>query len=159
MSEVDKLENDQVTPVVDIAAGLFLAAMAITALVWLIPNYIVAGAGEYDIGPTFFPKLTAWVVLTLSLSLVAIKIFGHKVSTVGRSGKSTVFEIIVWSVISALVLIGINKIGFLITASLLIVFGAIVSGNRVWWLIAALAVIFPLLVNQLVWVVFTVDLP
>jgi Tripartite tricarboxylate transporter TctB family len=162
MSEVEKLESDQVTPVVDIAAGLFLAAMAVAALMWLIPNYIVSGAGEYDVGPAFFPKMAAWIVLGLSLSLVALKSFGLKTAVLnswGRSGKSIVFEIIIWSLIATLALLGIAKTGFLLTASLIIGLGAIVCGYRTWWLIAVLAVAFPLLVNQLVWAVFTVALP
>ncbi len=163
MSDVEKLEGDHVTPVIDIAAGLFLAAIAIAALLWLIPNYIVSGAGEYDVGPAFFPKMSAWIVLVLSLSLVVIKAYGLKtIATTairGRSGKSIVFEIIVWGLVAALALLGITKAGFVLTAALIIGLGAIVSGYRTWWLIAVLAVIFPLIINQLVWTFFTVALP
>ncbi len=165
MSEGENLEldPDPVTPVIDIAAGLFLAAMATTALLWLIPNYIVSGAGEYDVGPAFFPKMSAWIVLVLSLSLVIIKAYALKIDAKtppgSRSGQSIVFEIIVWSLIAVLALLGIAKSGFVLTASLIIGMGAIACGYRTWWLIAVLAITFPLIVNQLVWLFFTVALP
>jgi len=158
-----ELDPNPVTPVIDIAAGLFLAAMAALALLWLIPNYIVSAAGEYDVGPAFFPKMSAWIVLVLSLSLVIIKVYGLKTEAKtlpgGRSGQSIVFEIIIWSLIAVLALLGITKSGFVLTASLIIGLGAIACGYRTWWLIALLAVVIPLIINQLVWIIFTVALP
>jgi hypothetical protein len=158
-TDVELYEADNVKTVVDIAAGLVLAAMSVFALFWLFPNYIVSGSNEYDVGPEFFPKLAAWTVFGLSIVLIISRVIRFELSVNGRSGKSIVFEIVVWAMISALTLVGLLKIGFLITAPLIISLGALASGYRIWWVIAMLAIAFPLLLDQAAWMVFTVDLP
>jgi tripartite tricarboxylate transporter TctB family protein len=152
----------RVTTVTDIAAGLVLAAISVTALLWLIPNFIESGASEYDIGPAFFPKLTAWVVLALSVALTLTNMVRYRASgsrDLSGQGWSVLFEIFAWTLVGGLTLFGLSKVSFLLTAALLVAFGAVVAGYRRWWVIAVLALVFPVVVDQIVWLVFTVDLP
>ncbi len=160
---MDHVEPEEpVTSVTDIVAGLVLAAMAVVALVWLIPNYMDAGASQYDIGPAFFPKLTAWAVLVLSLALSATKALRYRASNAhgaADQGRWVLFEILAWTLVGGLTLFGLSRVSFVLTAALLVAFGAVVAGYRRWWVIAILAVVFPLAVDQVVWIIFTVDLP
>ncbi|MFK5977662.1 MAG: tripartite tricarboxylate transporter TctB family protein [Rhizobiaceae bacterium] len=160
MSDNEKLDaaNDE-APLIEIAAGLVLAAMSIVALLWLIPYYVELGTSKHDVGPAFFPRLTAFVVLGFSILLVITKALRYKKGKPELSGASIVLETIIWATISILVIVGISNIGFLITSTLLVGFGAIISGYRTWWVIALLAVAFPVIIDQMAWLVFTVDLP
>ncbi len=155
--EID--EDNQVKSGVDIAAGIVLAAISIFALVWLFPNYIVPATGENDIGPEFFPKLAAWAVLGLSILLVTSQIMRFNRSDTGIAGRTILFEIAAWMAISVVTLLGILKIGLFIISPLIIILGAVLCGYRKWWIIVVLAVIFPVVLEQAAWLVFTVDLP
>lgn len=143
----------------DIVAGLVLAAMAILALVWLIPTYIEVGTSKFDVGPAFFPQLTAALVLVLSLVLVLIRTARYRSGTGEPTGRYAIGELAFWVALSGLTMLGITSVGFVITSGTLIAFGAVLSGYRIWWAIALLAVIFPVVVDQIAWLIFTVDMP
>ncbi len=146
----------------DIGAGLVLAAMAGVALVWLIPDHVGGQVGENDIGPAMFPRLTAWMVLVLSLMLSTRAAFRYRASVTREQdarGWWLLIEAFAWVLVGGLTLLGLSRIGFVPTAMLLVVFGAVVSGYRTWWVIAVLGLGFPFAVDRLVWLVFTVDLP
>jgi len=147
-------------PVTDLVAGLFLALCATVALVWLIPNHTQAAMSEFDVSPGFFPKLAAWAVLVLSLGLVARQIprLRH-VAGRGIAGRAVLVDIAGWSVVAFFSILALAKIGFLFVAPVLIVAGMLVAGNRTYWMIIGLAVVFPVLVDQAAWYIFTVDLP
>ncbi len=160
MVDTENRETDKdEAHLMDIVAGLVLAAMSSAALLWLIPNYVELGTSKHDVGPAFFPRLTAFVVLGFSVLLVITKAFRYRKGNPGLSGISIMLEIIIWAVISILAVVGISNIGFLFTSALLVGLGAIASGYRTWWVIAVLAVAFPVIIDQLAWLVFTVDLP
>lgn len=150
--------NDE-TDLIDIAAGLVLAAMSIATLVWLIPNYVELGTSKHDVGPAFFPRLTAFVVLGFSVLLVITKAIRYRKSIPDLSGMSILVEVAIWAVISILTILGFSRFGFIFTAPLLIGLGAIVCRYRVWWVIAVLAVSFPFIIDQAAWLIFSVDLP
>jgi hypothetical protein len=152
-------EDDRVKPIVEIAAGIFLAAIAIFALYWVFPNYIVAVAGANDVGPEFFPKLATWTVLGLSILLIVTRIVQIKSSDGGMRGRSILLEIVIWSVISVLSVLGLLNIGFLIMSPLIILFGAIACGYRNVWAIVFITIAVPLVLDQAAWLIFTVDLP
>ena len=151
-------ENNQAYTI-DIAAGLVLAAMSTAALFWLIPNYVELGTSKHDVGPAFFPQLTAMLVLGFSLVLAIAKTIRYRKGNPGLSGTSLGMETVIWAAISVLTVLGISKLGFLFIAPLLIGLGAIVCGYRIWWIIAALAIAFPIIIDQAAWLLFTVDLP
>lgn len=160
MANAEKRETDnEESYLMDIVAGLVLAAMSIVVLLWIIPNYVELGTSKHDVGPAFFPRLTASIVLGLSVLLVVSKTIRYRKGNPGLSGISILLEITVWAVIAILAVVGISNIGFLFTSTLLIGLGAIASGHRKWWVIVVLAVAFPFIIDQMAWLVFSVDLP
>jgi len=146
-------------PLVDIAAGLVLAAMAVFALLWLIPENTEPAMSEFDISPAFIPKLAAWAVLLMSAGFVAHRLWRRPAPADDVSGAAVLSEIAVWAGVGGLTVLGITTVGFLPTAIVLVAAGMIAGGARRWWLVAAIAVLFPLLLDQAAWMIFTVDLP
>ncbi len=144
---------------IDIAAGLVLAAMSIATLLWLIPVYVELGTSKHDVGPAFFPRLTTFVILGFSILLVITKAVRFRKGNPGLSGKSIIMEIIIWVMISTLSVFALTKLGFIFTALMLVGLGAIVCGYRNWWVVAVLAVVFPVIIDQAAWLIFTVELP
>lgn len=147
-------------PVTDLVAGLFLALCAMVALVWLIPTHTQAAMSEFDVSPGFFPKLAAGAVLVLSLGLVARQVPKLKHLAGGANvGRSVLVDIAIWSVVATFSIFALAKIGFLSVAPVLIVAGMLAAGNRTYWMIIGSAVLFPVLVDQAAWYIFTVELP
>ena len=152
-------EDDRIKPLVEIAAGIFLAAIAVFSLFWIFPNYIVSSTAANDVGPEFFPKLAAWSVLGLSMLLIITRIPQLKPAGGGMRGRSILFEIGIWSIVSVFSVVGLLNIGFLITASVIILFGAVACGFRNVWAIVIITIAVPLVLDQAAWLIFTVDLP
>ena len=84
----------------EIATAACLAAVAILALVWLVPVNTEPAASELDISPAFFPMLAATLVLVLSLALIAELVFLGAESTASHSSKTIVSELVIWSVVT-----------------------------------------------------------
>ncbi len=141
---------------VDIAAGLCLAALSVFALVWLIPNHTQPADSQFDVAPGFFPNLAAGAVLLLS-GLLLLRRWSQAAG--GGGGARIVLELAVWCALSVAIMLALSHIGFLIMAPVVIAGAMLFSGNRNWWLIAAMTVIFPLVVKWAAWFIFTVDLP
>ncbi len=152
-------EDDRIKPIVEIVAGVILAAAAIFSLFWIFPNYIVAVDAANDVGPEFFPKLAAWAVFGLSILLIVTRVIQFKPSDGGIQGRSILLEIGIWSVISVFSVLGLLNIGFLIISPLIILFGAIACGYRNVWAIIFVTIAVPLVLDQAAWLIFTVDLP
>lgn len=147
-------------PVTDFVAGLFLALCAMVALLWLIPTHTQAAMSEFDVSPGFFPELAAWAVLVLSLGLVARQVPKLKRMTGGANvGRAVLADIAIWCFVALFSMVALAKVGFLFVAPILIVAGMLAAGNRTYWMILGLAVVFPVLVDQAAWYIFTVDLP
>lgn len=152
-------------PVDDAVAGALLAVLAIGALVWFIPAHTDAAAGEYDVSPAFFPNLAATVLLALSVALALAGIARMRFAAqqplrgIQSVGVSALLELVAWSIIAALAVFGLATIGFVATTAVLIAGGMLLAGRRTWWLIAAVAVTFPLLLDAAAWWIFTVDMP
>jgi len=148
-------ENDGV----DIVAGLVVAFLSVIAIIWLIPTETETVESDYDVSAAFFPYLAGWATLGLSFLLVLTRIRGIRRCLRNRTGRIVIFESIVWSIIAGGIYYGLTTIGFLWTMPLLIASAMVLSGNKTWWLIGLTSVAFPFLVHQLVWWVFTVNLP
>lgn len=145
----------------DALAGALLAVLAVLALVWLIPANTASVIGEYDVSPTFFPELTATVVLLLAIALLLSGLARMRRPAEGArsSAGHALLEFGAWSVAATLAVLGIAKLGFVVTAAALIAAAMLLAGRRTWYVIAIAAIGFPLLVDAVAWWVFTVDLP
>lgn len=152
-------EQGQVSARLEVAAGSILAAAAAFALLWLIPSHTEPSLSEHDIAPGFFPSLAAWAVLILSALFIATRLQALRQETPAGDSLSLAAEVAVWGLAGLLTVLGLSTVGFLVTAPLLIVFWMFVGGRRIWWQVLLLALLFPLVLEQLAWIVFTVRLP
>ena len=143
----------------EIATAACLAAVAILALVWLVPVNTQPAASELDISPAFFPMLAAALVLFLSLALIAELFFLGAKTTANHSSKTIVSELVIWAVVTFVIWACLPKVGFIAVSTTVIVLGGIAMGYRRWWVLTLLAIVFSLTVDFGAWKIFTVDLP
>ena len=143
----------------EIATAACLAAVAILALVWLVPVNTQPAASELDISPAFFPMLAATLVLVLSLALIAELVFLSAKSTASHSIKTIVSELVIWGAVTFVMLACLPKVGFIAVSTTVIVLGGIAMGYRRWWVLTLLAIVFSVTVDFGAWKIFTVDLP
>ena len=155
----DEAQPDGASPQVDVAAGAILAAISLFTLLWLVPNQTESSASEHDLSPGFFPTLAAATVLFLSVLIVASRLRHWGRGEAGSRGLSVLVEMASWTALSALVVLGLSEVGFLATMPILIALWMLVGGRKVWWQVLLLASLFPVVVDQLAWMIFSVALP
>jgi|TARA_B100001964_G_scaffold170568_1_gene187659 hypothetical protein len=153
------LENKGKDDAMDIVAGLFLVLLAVVTLIWIIPSHTETTSSDYDVSAAFFPYLAVWTTFGLSILLIISRLLKFHRLQGNFINRRILIEVVCWSGISIITFGGITFIGFTWTMPLLIASAMIFSGNRTWWLIGLLSITFPILVNQLIWLIFTVDLP
>ena len=162
MKNKESLIDGSVSPIVNIVAGILLAALSLWIIFSLIPNNINQVSGENDISPSLFPNLTAWFFLGLSLVLVTLN--GLKLRVTGvkdldGDGIWILLQIIIWLLTATVVYVFLPIAGFLIVSGSLIILIAFIAQYRNYWMIVALAIAMPLLTSHIVWLVFQVELP
>lgn len=143
----------------EITAAAVLVAVGLIALFWLVPNHTQPAMSENDISPAFFPALSAAVVISLALGMIAVRLTRRIVTTVALSGPGILAEQVIWAVAAFAIFLAMPVIGFVPTTILVIVLGAWAIGYRSWMFIALFAVGFATVVDFGVWQIFTVDLP
>jgi len=153
------LENKEKDVAMDIVAGLFLAFLAVITLVWIIPSHTETTSSDYDVSAAFFPYLAVWTTFGFSILLIISRLLKFKRLQGNIIDRGILIEVVCWSGISIITFGGLAFIGFVWTMPLLVASAMIFSGNRTWWLIGVLSIAFPILVDQLIWLIFTVDLP
>ena len=153
------LENKGKDDAMDIVAGLFLALLAVIALVWIIPSHTETTSSDYDVSAAFFPYLAVWTTFGFSILLIISRLLKFKRLQGNIIDRGILIEVVCWSGISIITFGGLAFIGFAWIMPLLVASAMIFSGNRTWWLIGVLSIAFPILVDQLIWLIFTVDLP
>lgn len=163
MADAQTPDSGSERAAVDVAAGLVLAAVSIVCLAWFIPAHVGTNASEYDVSPAFFPNLASWLVLFLSLALVATRIIRIDRASGPLGGVSAgwpiVTQTITWSVVALLAWYGMEAIGYMPTAAAILVLGAVACRYRNIFAIIGLAIVMPVVIDQLAWLVFQVDLP
>ena len=152
--------------------GCALLLFSAFALLWLIPNYTIPAFSKLDIPPAFMPYFACTVIAILSLSL-AIRSYlaGRRNQQVDESNNSEfhgevtgfrrdeLINFLIWSAFSILAVVGLDFIGFHVTAALMLAAAMFYTGCRNFFLIGAVSVISPILLSLIVWQAFTVRLP
>ena len=159
MTLIDKQGDGGASAAIDIVSGLVLAALSTIALVWLIPMQVSGVSDGTDVSPAFFPKLTAWVILVLSLVVVAHRFLRGDPRSgwiVGREILAETGAVLIFALAVGML---VPFIGYLPTTILVILVGGFVAGYRRWWALILLAVLFPIVVRFGAWTIFTVELP
>ena len=153
------LENKGKDDAMDIVAGLFLAFLAVITLVWIIPSHTETTSSDYDVSAAFFPYLAVWTTFGFSILLIISRLLKFQRLQGNIIDRGILIEVVCWSGISIITFGGLAFIGFVWTMPLLVASAMIFSGNRSWWLIGVLSIVLPILIDQFIWVIFTVDLP
>ena len=157
------IDNQPDETFVEIAAGLVLAAIAAMLLIWIIPANVHSGSSEYDIAPSFFPTLSAWFLMGLSLALVALK--ASRLTSMRQflansgTGIEVVFRIVCWSLVGGLAYLGMTYVNFILTGIVLIIAGAFACHYRQMGKLLCVAIGLPIIIQNVAWLVFEVRLP
>lgn len=136
--EGDRLVN----PRLDLAAGFVLAALALFALLWLIPNHTKGVSDVHDIAPGFFPRVAAFATLFLALGFIGHRFLRYrrlKAEAAEGGGLELLTEIGIWSAACVLLSLGLAYVGYPLVSPLLIGLTMVAAGERRWWMIGAVA--------------------
>jgi len=140
--------------------GLALAALSLVGLIWLVPTHVNSGAADFDVGPAFFPRMTLYILLVLSLIMALFAAIGRQAAPIeGTTLRRGTAEAIFWFLVSISILALIPRIGFVPVAIGLLVLAFVVARERVWWRIALLSVVTPFALTLFAQSVFQVSMP
>ena len=153
----------------DIISGIAIAVVAVLLLVAVIPAYTSPPQSEGNLSPAFLPSVAAGIMLALALLLAASAFFkdvdtddalheefGSEARGVGMRES---LDIALWCAFSIAMMIGFEHIGFVATASPALVLIMLYAGQRSIPAIAVVAVGIPVLLHQISWHAFSVQLP
>ena len=150
-------------PVVEIASSCVLVLASLVTLFWLIPSHTNASAASYDVSPAFIPLVSAYMVLALSAIHLALSLRRYGAGRAGAvadpRARHILIDTTIWLVICVAIQLGLAWLGFLVVGPAAIAGGLYFAGQRNWWVITALAIVIPVLIDFAAWQVFTVDLP
>lgn len=159
MTLADEKGDGRASSAIDIVSGLVLATLSVIALVWLIPANVSGVSDGTDVSPAFFPRLTAWVILVLSLIMVAHRFLRSDPGDGWVAGRRILAETGAVLIFALTVGTLVPVFGYLPTSILVILVGGFIAGYRRWWALILLAVLFPIIVRFGAWTIFTVELP
>lgn len=143
----------------DFYCGVVLSAASVVALLWIIPNWVPDTGSRGAVAPSFFPRLSAGVVLVCSLGLMVANWRAALVRT-PTGGAKILLELAGWAAGGALIWLLLRHAGFIPAAIAGTAAGIVLAGYRDRpWLAAAVAVLLPVLITWLVRAVFSVNLP
>lgn len=158
----DKADHTD-APAVEITAGLFFVVLAIALLFWVIPVNVGSSTSEHDMSPDLFPRLAAWSLLGLSLSLVVNRLVKtadiRQAFTSYTGGSTIILEAFLWLIVGVFAYIGMASLSFYATGCGLVVIGAIACHYNNRWILAGLALLLPFVLMQVSWLIFEVKLP
>lgn len=157
--EPDENEAEPGSAAIDVGFAIFLIALALVALFWLIPAGVSTRVRGNDITPAFMPRLSAMAVIALSLAMIVHRLLRETLTAPGRAARNLVGDTVVMSAAAILVMLGLSHLGFVVTAMAIVLVGGLVARHRPRWWLVLLAVLFAPAVNVAVWRLFLVDLP
>lgn len=153
----------------DILAGLLVAAVSVVLLGWIIPQHTSPPQSAGNLSPAFMPSVAVGVMLVLSALLVVTSLlkagddgdaeheeFGAEAHGIG---KKDLADIALWAAFATAMMVGFVTIGFLATAIPALVLLMLFGGQRSLVMIGAVAVTVPVLIQQIAWYAFTVQMP
>lgn len=143
----------------DFICGLVLAVLSLIALVWLIPVSVPGEASRGEVAPSFFPKLTAGVVLACSLGLVFLNRSTLQESS-HTGGLQIVTEVVGWGVFATVIMLLLLHVGLAPASILATATATVVSRYRGrWWISAIIALSLPFVLQFAVQALFSIQLP
>lgn len=153
----------------DIVAAIVIAAVAIVLLVWIIPQHTSPPQSEGNLSPAFMPSLAVGVMLVLAILLgvsawfsrddgdgVEHEEFGTEAHGIGLTDAA---DVALWGCFAAAMMVGFLTVGFIPTAIPALVVLMLYAGQRSPVLIGSVAIAVPVLIHQIAWHAFTVQMP
>lgn len=143
----------------DFICALVLTAASLLALVWIIPASVPGEATSGEVAPSFFPNLTAAVVLVCSVALVVTN-RGAISMRLGTEGWRILGELASWAVLSVTIWLLLRHLGFIAASVVATAVLTLVSRYRGrLWLVGLIAILLPVALQFGVQALFGITLP
>ncbi len=143
----------------DLISALVLVAASLVALLWIIPVYVPGEGSRGGVAPSFFPNLTAGVVLVCAIVLVVVNRGGFALR-LGAEGWRTLAELLGWGVLSVALWLLLRHAGFIVASIVGTGVLTVVARYRgKLWLPALIAVLLPVALYYAVAGLFDIFLP
>ena len=146
-------------PRLDFFSGLVLTAVSLVALIWVIPAAVPGEASSGEVAPSFFPNLTAGVVLVCSVALVVAN--RAAVNTrLGPEGWRILAELAGWTIFAVTLWLMLRHLGFVAASVIATAVFTLVSRYRGrLWLVGLIAITLPVALRFGVEALFGINLP
>ena len=147
---------------------MVLIVIGLVCLFWIIPATTFPPDSALDLAPAFIPSLAVSIFLLLSLVLLVTATlrreddkslheeFGEDATGIG---KKEFGEVGLWILAAGSSWLIMTYVGFEPAMTLLIGAVLIYVGLRNYWILAATAILVPIVLSQFVWYVFETQLP
>jgi hypothetical protein len=142
----------------DFFCALLLAAVSLAAILWIIPAHVPGAASRGEVAPSFFPNLTAGVVLVCAVAL-AIANAGAVLQRAPTGGPVILVEIAGWTVVAAAIWYLLAHVGFIAASVFATAAGTLVARYRRLWFSILTALILPFVLQFAVQALFGIALP
>lgn len=113
---------------------------------------------SWALSPALFPLIITMSIFILSIALI-IKSFREERAISSKIKKQNLIRLVLIILISFLYLIVLKRVHFLISSIVYIFLFLIILGERKWWLLAAISIIIPLLIQYIFGDLLDVFLP
>lgn len=150
-------------------SGAVLALLSVYCLVWLIPENTAPAQSDLDLSPALIPSIATGLCLVLSAVLVYRALSADRTETAlldeefGEEATgvdpAVLGNLAIWIAVSCAVLAIMEWVGFEPALALFLAAAMLFVGARRYWAIALIAVAAPVALSQLVFHVFTTELP
>ena len=148
-----------------------LIFFSLVCLVWVIPNYTSPPQSELGVRPSFMPNVAVGTMLFLSI-LMLYQNFKHRKSNqepvaddeefgdeASGLGIEELANLSLWAISSAIVVFLMGILGYMIVSSLFMVCLMIYAGQRRPVIMILVSIITPVLIWQITWYAFSIQLP
>jgi ABC-type multidrug transport system fused ATPase/permease subunit len=148
-----------------------LIFFSLVCLVWVIPNYTSPPQSELGVRPSFIPNVAVGTMLFLSILMlyqnfkrrksnqkpvVDDEEFGDEASGLGIEELA---NISLWVISSAIVVFLMGILGYIIVSSLFMICLMIYAGQRSPVILILVSIVTPVLIWQITWYAFSIQLP
>ena len=156
---------------VNLISGLSLVAIGLLAVLWLIPVYVPVEEGiSAGLSPAFMPRLAAAAVVLLGAGIVASAV--RQLSSRGAGaqeeseenetlafGRPEIVNLLALAAVSTAYMLLFVYGGFVASCALLLAFAIYVTGFRRIVPLLAIALCFPIALEQILWHALDIPLP
>ena len=154
---------------VNLVASLRILVMVGLVLGWLVPNHVPSAHDAGDLPPTLVPILSMAVcaLMAILLGISAWRRSGDVPDETqdDEAAEQLIFglkeaaNLLLWLAAAAVIWLLLKYVGFLAAAAVTIAAGTVYGGIRNVWIIISCALIFPLLIDKIVWYGLNIRLP